>query len=488
MFEWVEIDEPPADTYHNSLQGPDSPHAARPTLMRMEPSLGNASLGGLEADEPQPWALPEPEPTNLIALWPQERPPTPRELLEALAAGLDREPKLLQEPNRDHRLHSEVEWSAAVEVPTLPHPVVFWAEPARALAPGELDDPRAEACRWVIGAETLLDFDDPLASYAHLVDLLAGAFPAVPAILDVNTTRWHRRAELDRIFGADGSSEPIEPPTDVLWMIHVVESRRPRDASEGVAWIHTHGLWRCGRPELEMLGVPADDVAAASHLVNGIAELLLEQALPPPGAPLEIGHGLHVTFRPWQEVVAGLDPDLPGSGSDRGEAPDNAHGGVRAVVCAAGSDEAGLWPRSIVKQLGEHHAIIYRTTRSTERQSRLARDTWPDLAHAFSSAPAGDRRRGWSFFLKAGFREDDGETAPREHLWFELCRIEPERAEARLLNRPHTVGRLTRGDLIWLDREVISDWQVRTPSDGFGPDDVAALSRAVDQSPKEHPS
>ena len=373
-------------------------------------------------------------------------------------------------------------------MPTLPHPVVFWTEPARPLGRGELDDPRAEACRWVIGAEAPLETDDPLKSYAALVRLLGTAVRESPAILDVNTTRWHRRAELDRIFGADGSGEPIEPPTDVLWIIHVVESRRPRDASEGVAWIHTHGLWRCGRPELEMLGVPADNVAAASHLVNGIAELLLESALPPPGAPLEIGRGLHVTFRPWQEVVAGLDPDLPGSGSDRGEAPDNAHGGVRAVVCAAGADEAGLWPRSIVEQLGEHHAIIYRTTRSTERQSRLARDTWPDLAHAFSSALACDRGRGWSFFLKAGFREDDGEAAPREHLWFELCRIEPERAEARLLNRPHTVGRLTRGDLIWLDREVISDWQVRTPSDGFGPDDVAALSRAVDQSPKEHRS
>ncbi len=457
--------------------------------MRMEPSLGvNAFPGGLEIDALQPWALPELEPTNLIALWPQERPPTRRELLEAVAAGLGREPKLHQEPNRDHRLHPEVEWSAAVEVPTLPHPVVFWTEPARPLGRGELDDPRAEACRWVIGAEAPLETDDPLKSYAALVRLLGTAVRESPAILDVNTTRWHRRAELDRIFGADGSGEPIEPPTDVLWIIHVVESRRSRDASEGVAWIHTHGLWRCGRPELEMLGVPADNVAAASHLVNGIAELLLESALPPPGAPLEIGRGLHVTFRPWQEVVAGLDPDLPGSGSDRGEAPDNAHGGVRAVVCAAGSDEAALWPRSIVKQLGEHHAIIYRTTRSTERQSRLARDTWPDLAHAFSSALACDRGRGWSFFLKAGFREDDGEAAPREHLWFELCRIEPERAEARLLNRPHTVGRLTRGDLIWLDREVISDWQVRTPSDGFGPDDVAALSREVDRSPKERSS
>ena len=260
--------------------------------MRMEPSLGvNVSPGGLEADAPQPWALPELEPTNLIALWPQERPPTRRELLEAVAAGLGREPKLHQEPNRDHRLHPEVEWSAAVEVPALPHPVVFWTEPARALAPGELDDPQAEACRWVIGAETLLETDDPLKSYAALVRLLGTAVRESPAILDVNTTRWHRRAELDRIFGADGSGEPIEPPTDVLWIIQVVESRRARDASEGVAWIHTHGLWRCGRPELEMLGVPADNVAAASHLVNGLPSCFSSLRCPHPARRWRSGAG-----------------------------------------------------------------------------------------------------------------------------------------------------------------------------------------------------
>lgn len=428
-----------------------------------------------------PWALPEPEPTNLIALWPHDRQPRPEELLDALAGGLGEAPVVIDEPEPDH---PEVRWNLAVELPNLASPVVLWTEPARALAPGELDDPRAEACRWVIGAQTQLETGDPLSSFAELLRLLGRGLRESPAILDVNTTRWHRRAQLDRVCGVatQGGSPPLDPPADLLWVIHVVQPQRPLAGRRDATWIHTHGLWRCGRPELEMLAVPAADAATASHLLNGIAELLLEEALPSPGEPLEIGRGLHVAFRPWQEIVAALDGETPGSQADRGEAPDDAHAGVRAVVCGCGPDEAGLWPGEVVEKLREPHALVYRTTRSTQRQARLARDTWPDLAAAFSSAPPRDRSRGWSFFLKAGFREDDGEAAPREHLWFELRRIEPERAEARLLNRPHAVGRLNRGDLIWLDREIVSDWRVRTPSGGFGPDDVAALSRAVDRS------
>ena len=92
------------------------------------------------------------------------------------------------------------------------------------------------------GAETLLDEDDPRRDFFSLMTLLAESFGDAPTVLDVNSGRWHPRRALDEHFGAGTT-----PPEDVLWMTHVIVSA-PGDATAS-AWIHTHGLRRCGRPD-----------------------------------------------------------------------------------------------------------------------------------------------------------------------------------------------------------------------------------------------
>jgi len=425
-----------------------------------------------------PWRLAEQEPTNLIALWPDDQPPTKTEIVTALSEYFGRKITMLEELAEDD---PEVAWCFAAKLPTLAAPVVFWSEPAQPLPSEEAAQPGAQQCKWLVGIETLLTAEDPLTDYSNLMRALAGALTDVLAVLDVNTALWHPRRELDEVFASD----EVEPPADVLWVVQAVQAARDSGDEGRLVWLHTHGLWRCNAPELEMLEVPLDYAEPAAELINDIAALLLEQSPPRPGEPFEIGPDLQVMLHPAHIVAPLLTRDTPGSMNDRSEENGaNPHGGIRAVICAVSPPEnpgkIWAWPREVTRRWMADEAAIYMTTRATERQAALARAVWGQFATAFASiarhpCEAGDES-GVVFGVKAGFAENDS----NEHLWFEVCRFEADRVEGRLVNQPLAVKRLSKGDRAWITRGQISDWRVVTQDGCYGPNDLASLWRAID--------
>ena len=448
---------------------------------------GNTFLphGAVKADT-DPWALPEPEPTTLMALWPGDEPPTQTEILAALANASAHDVDLLEEFSPDE---ADVPWAIVVGIPPLVTPLNIWTEPARALPLDEASAIGASDCKWVVGIETLLDNTDPLDHFTALLRLIANALNSAPAILDVNTTQWHTRQSLAEQF----DDPAIEPPVEVLWVIQAVSR-----GSDGVdsCWLHTHGLWRCGKPELEMLEVPAEKTIRACELLNTIAARLLEEQLPAPGQPMMIGNEMVVTFQPWQNVAPYLDNDAPGGTRDRDDKNDNAHTGIRAVVCdptPRGSyRKLWGWPQTALDRMDRDDAVLYPSKRTTQHQATIARATWPDLAIAFASLSppllrTDDKPLNESdepsvrFIIKAGLSKTDESDDDREHLWFVVRQFDSDRAEAVLVNQPIHLEALNKGDLIWIDRETISDWTVLTPTGNFGPSRVSDLLHTIDQ-------
>ncbi|MCZ6811238.1 MAG: DUF2314 domain-containing protein, partial [Planctomycetota bacterium] len=240
----------------------------------------------------------------------------------------------------------------------------------------------------------------------------------------------------------------------------------------------------CGRPELELLQIPGECIGPTCELLSTIAELSLDEPLPEPGEPLEVGRELAVTLQPWREAAKFLDHDIPGSITSRQADADDPHQGIRAVICESRSPgtrrATRLWPKDIVLKVQRHEAALYRSQRATDRQAALAQGTWSQLIAAFSSVP-GKTPPGWSVLIKAGFTDEGLEPTNREHLWFELLRVDGERAEGRLINQPATVPRLNEGDAIWIDAAIVTDWRVCTPIGDFGPDEAAAMSRAIEE-------
>jgi uncharacterized protein YegJ (DUF2314 family) len=440
---------------------------------------GEQGLRG-ETGSREAWRLPEQEPTNLLALWCDDQAPTVTEVSSALARYFGEAVRVLEEVAHDD---PEILWSVAMRWPTIEAPVVLWAQPARPMADEELDAIGVESCRWIVGLETLLDPADPLTDFVNLMKPIAGALPDVPAVLDVNTTRWHARPALDELF----STDEVEPPAHVLWIVQLVQTS---DDESATVWLHTHGLARCGKPELEMLGTPADFAESAAEMIDDIAALVLERHAPPPGAPFEIGTELAVTLQPWQVVAPTLDDGVAGGMADRQSNGDNAHAGPSAVICGleppGGSPLRWHAPCEMLQRYRRGEAAVFRTARATERQARLARLAWDQIATAFASVTrcaslnGPDDTKKPMFGVKAGFESDDGH-ANREHLWFQVRCFNGQRVQGELMNDPISIERLKRGDVIWIERDDVSDWRVMTEHGCFGPCDVAAMWRSLDE-------
>lgn len=126
--------------------------------------------------------------------------------------------------------------------------------------------------------------------------VLADAGESVPGAV-LQTTRFadHLAERADgvvqdlvalRFFGPGGWRNP-EAVEDFDVRDHVT-IHALRDDAGGWEWIHTHGLVKLGRPELEMHDVPPELADAASPFLNEIARYLSEGALIRPGDSLGV--------------------------------------------------------------------------------------------------------------------------------------------------------------------------------------------------------
>ncbi len=449
-----------------------------------------ASLPATAETEPageSAWQLGEPFPTTLIGLWPAETPPEVEAVTQAFAAFVGEPVAVIEDlPPQDE----SIRFSRVLSVPGLPAPVIVWAEPARHIDPNELPDASLASARWVVGCESLLSVNAPLDDFIALVRLLAGSIPALPAVLDAMTRQWFLAGELLSLFLAD---EPTATE-EVLWRIHAI-GRSAEIGEDDRVWLYTVGLWRCGKPELEILELPGRHVSAGVTLLNGVAALALAGPVPTPDAVAVVGQNLRLRFRPWREVVPFLDPASVGSLADRSAAAEagapNPLMGVRAVLCDAepkGSyRKIWTWPERAIAELEGDRAAIYLSDRSTQQIARVARSTWPLFAEAWmrvAQLAAALRVADIApptFLVKAAFEHEQERERGREHLWFEVLSLDHEgAAEVTLINDPQIATQLQEGDRVRIDPREVSDWRVLLPETVIGPRHAALLDRAIE--------
>ncbi len=75
-------------------------------------------------------------------------------------------------------------------------------------------------------------------------------------------------------------------------------------------WVHTHGLAKLGRPELEIRRVPALFVSSACRILNSVAEYMLENGDRPvlPGHTMELDRATLLLFHEGKaDDAAGYD-------------------------------------------------------------------------------------------------------------------------------------------------------------------------------------
>ena len=87
--------------------------------------------------------------------------------------------------------------------------------------------------------------------------------------------------------------------------------------------------------------------------------------------------------------------------------------------------------------------------------------------------------------MKAAYEQEGAPERGREHLWFEVRRIDGESVDAKLLNTPQLATHLKAGETVRVEPKRVSDWRVILPAGGYGPAGTEAMREAVEAMKKQ---
>ncbi len=124
---------------------------------------------------------------------------------------------------------------------------------------------------------------------------------------------------------------------------------------------------------------------------------------------------------------------------------------------------------TVLERIAAGDGAYFLSSHETERLASQARAAWPALISV--PVPA------VQVLLKVGLTPDDTEDE-REHLWFCVLQFQDNRAEVELLHEPMSVA-MKPGDVVWIERDSVSDWTVVTPQGRFGPAQADEMTRVV---------
>lgn len=164
-----------------------------------------------------------------------------------------------------------------------------------------------------IGLSVEMEFGaDPLASYHLQLRLICSLVPELLAVIDdssekILSGRWVTLA----------ARSQVAPAPRYLYTAQAVSG------DEDCVWLHTHGLNRCGCPELEVLNSTKETYQTHYNVLETLANRLLdEEELPGCGEPYFLAYvtqdiPLVVTLIPWEEAVEYYPDHMPGGKEDR---------------------------------------------------------------------------------------------------------------------------------------------------------------------------
>ena len=363
----------------------------------------------------------------------------------------------------------EVQWAFRCRIPSRTSPILVWCERVGA---ADIPDGEVADARWSILVEALLELADPLLDAARLGAIVARAGGTrTRLMLNPDLGVVYRLDEIKRLFLASPPGQLLDERH--LYRIEVVA----KDRANGPYWLSTVGFWRIGRPELEMLEIPADELRPALELLDALASRLATEPMPSAGVPFEAGADLRVALVPAAEAAETLSDGMPGSLEDR----KRLARGPRAAVCAAGKRGRfrPVWmpPHEELQAIGRGERALFLAPRVVEVRERRARAEWDAFVASFAAHGA-DRTR--AHFAKvavtatgatqeAGHGGGGGDSgrAGIEHVWIEVetadatsvrgiaNRIEPVEGDAA------SDERTSEGRRIECPIERVGDWLVR---------------------------
>lgn len=285
----------------------------------------------------------------------------------------------------------------------------------------------------------------------------------------------------DLIGLLDESAEKMLP---AKWVVMTAESNvSPNPKSlftvQAVAdknnkvWLHTHGLCRCGIPELEILESDQENYQNHYNLICAYAMYLLDKKgnFDQFEKGVYIGHLINdnpvvVTSRSWTEGLKQYKRLGLGNLKDRQDGH-NTKTNIVFLYKSAEDEKKGILSKvSIYDELWGENPLFFFSDEETERMKKLAYERFDCIKKAKENKEN-------NVLLKIGLPlEEEGKF---EHIWFELLEIKKDKLKAKLTQEPYDVLNMHTGDIAWYTKEDVTDWLIYTKDFMISPDNAYLL-------------
>lgn len=305
--------------------------------------------------------------------------------------------------------------------------------------------------------------EDALLSYHAQLMLITAMMPNVLAVVDMSAEKL-----LSGKWVSMAAWSKVAPSPRYLFTVHAVSDKKT------AVWLHSHGLNRCGLPELEILNSDKSTYESHYNILENTAKRLLDMDEELPcKEPLYLAMvtneiPLMITLVHWQEAIGYYKKGILGGRRDR----DDGHSGnTCCIFCYTSSeniDKKKYEAVTVYDELLDANPIYMLTGEETARMKALALERL-----ALMKKKIGEPET--AILVKIGldvdeeFREDGNS---REHIWFELNEAKDGQVTATLTQEPYYVKDLHEGAVCTYPEEDITDWIVFANGERYSPDDV----------------
>ena len=306
-----------------------------------------------------------------------------------------------------------------------------------------------------------------LDSYHTQLKLIHELLPDCLAVLDGSSEKV-----LSGKWVALAAKSNVPPSPRYIFTVQAVSG----DSEE--VWLHSHGMNRCGLPELEILNSTKDTYNDHYNIIETMAKRMLEKGEPPQEKePMYLAMvtneiPLMATVVHWKEALKKYPSCILGGAGDRKEGHNQNTDVIFCYPTPESMEKKQYYEVSVFDEYLNENPIYMLTNQETDRMRRLAAERLNYMLKMFG-------REKITILVKVGLEVDeefkeDGNSF--EHIWFELKEKHQDTFTAELTQEPYYVKDLHEGAVMTFPYGQITDWIIFTPEGRVTPDDVYLLA------------
>lgn len=360
-----------------------------------------------------------------------------------------------------------------------------------------------------IYVECLLQ-NDVLRSYRYQLKMVQILVPDLLLGIDISAAgRGFTREWLNFQLEND-----VQLNIESLYTIHAIYDTE--NSPPTMYWFHTHGLLRCGIPEVELL---------LPHTINayyGIPDLLrsfigqsLNEGKVLFNEPMLCGQTEkqleYIVALPYQEGIRQINKNTPIDQLKSLEEIDYSHDNMpenEFLGDRGDRDDQHDHPSCMLFRVNESSPVLqtffrgfdddaaimfYRPNSETHEMAVKARLRWHYFAQMFAEygQPVVKTKKGllsglfgkkardeedehpWAFMVKCGIPYGDEDDL--EHMWFIPETLDNDVFTGKLINQPFYVEEMEEGGVYPLNTEMLTDWNIYFSGEKYTPDTIYQL-------------